>query len=717
MKLRKILAGAIMFLALTSSVFAAKAKKLKVVTTIFPEYDWVREIVGENNKNVDLTLLVGNGVDLHSYQPSIQDIAKISTADIFIYVGGESDGWVKDALANATNKNMKVINLMEVLEGQTKVEEMKEGMQVSEHHHHHDEDDDDEHHHHEKKATPEDRSINDYQGEWQSLFPYMSNNFKSKTASYMAAAEGFDKEDEAWNFFYEGNKTDIRFVTIKNDKVTFEYTDGSKVSGKYKYDGFYSDCWGETSIRYQFKNTDKKSKAPLYIQFDDHLNFPTKAEHFHIYCGQDAKKMLDIKYNWPTYYPKSIDSEEEMIHEFLKHYINDEEDEHDHHHSKEVSTFEDHEVKDRSLSDWEGNWQSPYPLVLDGTLDHAWEEKAESGNMTAEEYKEYYKTGYKTDIASVSIKGNQITFKYDNGKTAKSKYKYVGFFIQLWSGGTKAAMYRFESTTKKSDAPRFIEINDHMIEPSKAEHFHIRMSNESFDAIEDPEKYWPTFFPAEMTGHEIAEHLAGGHKHNDEEAEDHDHDHEAEGHHHHHHDGETEYDEHVWLSVRFAKTLCAVISKALCDVDSANSSSYKANLKAYTEKLDNLDAKFSTAVKNGNKKTLLFGDRFPFRYFVEDYNLDYYAAFVGCSAETEASFETVAFLAKKVDELGLNSVIKIESGDGKIARTIVENSKKKNAKVLTLDSIQSTTLKQAKAGASYLKIMEENLKIIEEALK
>lgn len=340
MKLRKILAGAVMFLALTSSVFAAKAKKIKVVTTIFPEYDWVREIVGENNKNIDLTLLVGNGVDLHSYQPSIQDIAKISTADIFIYVGGESDGWVKDALANATNKNMKVINLMEVLEGQTKVEEMKEGMQVSEHHHH-------------------------------------------------------DEDEE----------------------------------------------------------------------------------------------------------------------------------------------------------------------------------------------------------------------------------------------------------------------------------------------------------------------------------EDHDHDHEAEGHHHHHDGDDVEYDEHVWLSVRFAKTLCAVISKALCDVDSVNSSSYKANLKAYTEKLDNLDEKFSTAVKNGNKKTLLFGDRFPFRYFVEDYNLDYFAAFVGCSAETEASFETVAFLAKKVDELGLNSVIKIESGDGKIARTIVENSKKKNAKVLTLDSIQSTTLKQAKAGASYLKIMEENLKVIEEALK
>ena len=118
MKTKKIIAGAAILLALTTSVFAAKAKKsdkLKVVTTIFPEYDWTREIIGDNASNVELTLLLGNGVDLHSYQPSIQDIAKISTADIFIYVGGESDGWVKDALKNVTNKNMKVINLMETL--------------------------------------------------------------------------------------------------------------------------------------------------------------------------------------------------------------------------------------------------------------------------------------------------------------------------------------------------------------------------------------------------------------------------------------------------------------------------------------------------------------------------------------------------------------------------------------------------------------------------
>ncbi len=349
MNVKKIIAGVTILLALTTSVFAAKAKKsdkLKVVTTIFPEYDWAREIIGDKAANVELTLLLGNGVDLHSYQPSIQDIAKISTADIFIYVGGESDGWVKDALKNATNKNMKVINLMETLGDKVKAEEVKEGMQAEEEEH--------EHHHH---------------------------------------------------------------------------------------DG-------------------------------------------------------------------------------------------DHH-------------------------------------------------------------------------------------------------------------------------------------------------------------------------------------------DDDDHDHEAEEHHHHHHDDdeEVEYDEHVWLSLRNAKILCTEICSALSEKDAANAAAYKANLAAYTARLDSLDAKYSAAVKAGSKKTILFGDRFPFRYLVDDYNLDYYAAFVGCSAETEASFETVIFLAKKVDELGLNAVLKIESGDGKIARTIIQNTKKKNAKVLTLDSIQSTTAKQAAAGTTYIKIMEANLDVLTEALK
>ena len=93
----------------------ADSDKLKVVTTIFPEYDWVKDILGDKAGSTDLTMLLSNGVDLHSYQPTADDIVKISDCDLFIYVGGESDKWVDDALKEATNKDMKVIDLLEVL--------------------------------------------------------------------------------------------------------------------------------------------------------------------------------------------------------------------------------------------------------------------------------------------------------------------------------------------------------------------------------------------------------------------------------------------------------------------------------------------------------------------------------------------------------------------------------------------------------------------------
>ena len=107
-------------------------KKIKVVTTIFPEYDWVKEIAGEESKNMEITMLLDNGVDLHSYQPTTADLAKVSDCDLFIYVGGESDSWVDGALKEAVNKNMKVINLLDVLGESVKEEEVKEGMEAEE---------------------------------------------------------------------------------------------------------------------------------------------------------------------------------------------------------------------------------------------------------------------------------------------------------------------------------------------------------------------------------------------------------------------------------------------------------------------------------------------------------------------------------------------------------------------------------------------------------
>ena len=189
---------------------------------------------------------------------------------------------------------------------------------------------------------------------------------------------------------------------------------------------------------------------------------------------------------------------------------------------------------------------------------------------------------------------------------------------------------------------------------------------------------------------------------------------EEEEHEHEHHN---EHDEHVWLSLRNAAALVDAIAQKISALDPSAAASYKANAATYIKALNDLDAQYKKAVSAAGKKTILFGDRFPFRYLADDYNLKYYAAFVGCSAETEASFETVVFLAKKVDALGLSAVLTIEKSDKKIAKTIVSNTKKKSAEILEMDSLQSITPKDIKADRSYLSAMKKNLEVLKKALR
>lgn len=470
-------------------------KKLHIVTTIFPEYDWVKEILGDRIENAEITMLLDNGVDLHSYQPTAEDLLKISNCDLFIYVGGESDKWVEDALQQSTNKNRKVINLLDVLGDTVKEEEVVEGM----------------------------------------------------------------------------------------------------------------------------------------------------------------------------------------------------EDEHEHSHG--TSQFEDSDVKDRSLSDWEGEWQSVYPYLLSGDLDKVMEHKAEENdNMTAKEYYNYYKTGYETDVERIIIDGKTIKF-IKNGVSTKAKYQYKGYKIYTYESGNRGVRYFFEAVENKSGAPKYVQFSDHGIAPTNAEHFHIYFGNDGFEALSKEMENWPTYYPDKMNGKEIAEEMIG------------------------HDQEETEYDEHVWLSLKNAPILCSAIADALAEIDQDNASTYQKNVVAYNKKLSELDKNYQSVVNNTKQKTLLFGDRFPFRYLVEDYGLSYYAAFVGCSAETEASFKTITFLANKIDELALNTVFTIEKSDQKIAKTIIENTKRKDQKILVLNSMQSITSKDVSKGATYLSIMEQNLDVLKAALK
>lgn len=179
---------------------------------------------------------------------------------------------------------------------------------------------------------------------------------------------------------------------------------------------------------------------------------------------------------------------------------------------------------------------------------------------------------------------------------------------------------------------------------------------------------------------------------------------------------EEAYDEHVWLSLKNAAVFCEKIKNALSEIDPENADVFAENCKEYTNKLNDLDGSYETVTKTAKTKTLLFCDRFPFRYLTADYGLSYYAAFSGCSAESEASFETVKFLADKVNELLLNSVITLENSDNKIANTVIKTSGKNGVKILTLDSMQSATQNDVQNGVTYLSVMQKNLETLKIAL-
>ena len=170
-------------------------------------------------------------------------------------------------------------------------------------------------------------------------------------------------------------------------------------------------------------------------------------------------------------------------------------------------------------------------------------------------------------------------------------------------------------------------------------------------------------------------------------------------------------DEHVWLSPKRARVLCRALHEALVSLSPDEGRYLDASWASYDAQLAALDADYTAMVENAAGDTLLVADRFPFRYLAEDYGLTYYAAFPGCEAETEASFQTVSFLAGKLDELGIKTVLVLETGDGRLAETVIAASRDKDQSLRVLHSLQG-----ASGGKSYLTIMEENLNVLREAL-
>lgn len=208
----------------------------------------------------------------------------------------------------------------------------------------------------------------------------------------------------------------------------------------------------------------------------------------------------------------------------------------------------------------------------------------------------------------------------------------------------------------------------------------------------------------------VEEELVEGmeeHDHDHEEHEDHDHEE------HDHEDEEVEYDEHVWTSPVNAIKIAKSLKDEIIKLDESNKESYENNTQEYVSKLENINKQIKDVVKNAKRTEVVFGDRFPLRYFVDTYNLSYYAAFPGCSEQTEASAKTISFLIEKVKEDKIPVVFHIELSNGKIANTI---AKETGAKVLEFNSAHNITQSDFDAGVTYVDIMEKNISVLKEAL-
>lgn len=178
---------------------------------------------------------------------------------------------------------------------------------------------------------------------------------------------------------------------------------------------------------------------------------------------------------------------------------------HDHDEDIHAGYFDDDQVEDRQLSDWEGDWQSVYSYPQDGTLDAVFAHKAEHGDKTAEEYKTYYEEGYRTDVNRIVIDGDQATF-HEGNEAHTGEYAYDGYEILTYDAGNRGVRYIFERKGGDEDAPQYFQFSDHAISPTDADHYHIYMGDDR-DALLEEVVNWPTYYPSDLSGEEVAEEM------------------------------------------------------------------------------------------------------------------------------------------------------------------------------------------------------------------
>ncbi len=159
--------------------------------------------------------------------------------------------------------------------------------------------------------------------------------------------------------------------------------------------------------------------------------------------------------------------------------------------------FEDSQIAPRPLSDWQGEWQSVFPLLEAGQLDAVMADKAAHGDKTAEEYTEYYRIGYATDVDRLDIEGDMVTF-HRGDAAVSGRYADDGYEILTYEKGNRGVRFIFRKVEGDADAPGFIQFSDHKIAPEVSDHYHLYWGEDRAEILKELTN-WPTYYPAALS--------------------------------------------------------------------------------------------------------------------------------------------------------------------------------------------------------------------------
>ncbi|OMF56780.1 hypothetical protein BK139_14260 [Paenibacillus sp. FSL R5-0490] len=489
------------------------SKELKIYTTVYPLQYFAEQIAGDQ---ASVESILPSGSDSHTYEPTTGDMIKISESDAFIYNGA--------GLESYANKISETIQSNDV-----KILEASKGINLEKHVHEHEEESSHEDEHAEHNHGDQDPHV------W--LDPIRSIQQAEHIKDLLVELK--PEQEEIFNQNFEKLKGKLENLD-QDFRTQLGNLPENKIIVSHAAYGYWEKSYGIEQISVSGLSP---ANEPSHKEVQNIIKTAEKHGLKHVFFEQNiTPKVADIV-------RKEIDAEALRIHNLsvlteediknnedyftlMQHNLaeltkalsepsaegdseTNEQGEHDHghthSHNEETAKiyegyFENSQVKDRSLSDWEGDWQSVYPFLQDGTLDEVFAHKAEhGGEMTAKEYKEYYDEGYQTNVERIQIQGNKVTF-VKNGEEYTGEYIYDGYEILTYDAGNRGVRYVFKLEAKAEGLPQYIQFSDHSIYPTEASHYHLYWGDDR-EKLLDEVTHWPTYYPSDMDGHDIAHEM------------------------------------------------------------------------------------------------------------------------------------------------------------------------------------------------------------------